>query len=132
MLLVIVVGAALAGWLLVRLTAPEPRIADAPPTVEEALPAPDTDTVVAAPDASAAAPDMDAPDAEGDEDAADVDVERILSDLRVLAQVVRKDKFIQDLAFPENTEILELPGLIQYVRAVEFFQPAFEQKEGDR
>ena len=126
MLLAIVAGAALAGWVVVRLgappaDAPEPRVAArAEPVAEQRLEeAPEPDRV---------APPRPAPSAGADE----TDSEAIVRDLNILVRAVRKDKHLEGVAFPESTRILEFPRMVHYVRAVEFWQPAFPSTEGDR
>jgi len=126
MLLTVVAGAALAGWVVVRLSSPtpeppEPRVAAGnPPAVQHAL--------VEEPEPERIAPSRPEEPVEGDE----ADHEAIVRDLGVLVRAVRKDKHAPEVAFPDSIKILEFPRMIHYVRAVEFWQSAFPDTEGDR
>ncbi len=128
-LLAIVAGAALAGWVVVRLGAPTPEnsapgvpVASAPVAEE-----PVEEPVIEAAEDRASPLDPKGP-AEDDE----ADTDAILRDLDILVRAVRKDKYAPEVAFPDSTKILEFPSMIHYVRAVEFWQSAFPSEEGDR
>jgi hypothetical protein len=127
MMLAVVVGAALVGWLVVRLVAPEPEAVREPETRVAAVEEPD---VVAAPSMeptggtrAGAPPDepgAPTPAAALDEKAA----AEITRDLDAIAQVLRQDKYVARRAFPADATVLELPGVIQYLRTMEFWAPA--------
>jgi hypothetical protein len=127
MLLVVVAGAAFAGWVVVRLVSPG---ADAPApevavTTNSDRPVEVASTDANDPTAPPAVADDDPPEAEGDGDP-----EAIVRDLDVLARAMRTDKFVHNRAFPDNKQVLELPSVIHYVRAVEFWNPAFTPDTG--
>jgi hypothetical protein len=124
----VVVGAAIAGWLMVRAlgdsnrhvpmpvatvaTMPEPqRAADATPVASARIPAP-------AP-APAASVVEGPPLAGGDESAL---IER---DLELLSQSLQKDQRIEDRVMPRVNDVLDVPGVTAYRRAPDFWEAAF-------
>lgn len=127
-LLVVVAGAVVAGWVVVRLVTPG---ADAPAPKIAVTTSTDRPVEVARTDANdppappAVAADDDPPDTEDEGDP-----EAIVRDLDVLARAIRADKFVHNRAFPDNTQVLELPSVMHYVRAVEFWDPAFTTDTG--
>jgi hypothetical protein len=122
-MMVVAATAAIAGWLLVRLVSTPHRPPGQVETAEHetgappARPAPE-EAVRRTPAASAREP--------ADDPAA------IASDLDVLAQAVAGDVAVENLSFPADPTLLEMPSLIEYVRPVEFWQPAFDAADKDR
>jgi len=123
MLLIIVAGAAFAGWVLVRLVSPTPEVVDQQVAIPEPLEAEEPNAPTPPPSPPAE------PDPEASAETGADESESILRELQVLVRAVRKDKHVQNVAFPESTRILELPSVIDYVRVVEFWQPAFPSKK---
>jgi hypothetical protein len=127
----VVLGAAVAGWVVVRAlgTGSGPRDASPPAVVAIPAPAASADPVAAeepadappAPTRSAAAPVA----AE-----ADTDVAYIERDLQVLAQALVRDQRIEDRVMPRVDDALDVPGVTSYRRAPDFWEPAFASSGG--
>ena len=131
----VVLGAAVAGWLMVRLLsggsgphdvrpAAVARVPAAAPTAEplaateESKPA----AAVPAPARSAAVP---APPV-----AAEGDVALIARDLEALGQALARDQRLEDRVMPRINDALDVPGVTQYRRAPDFWEPAFASSGG--
>jgi hypothetical protein len=128
----VVLGAAVAGWLAVRALGPGTRPHDASPPTVVAMRAPaasaDPEPAVAeeaeippVPTASAAAPAA----AESD-----VEVAYIERDLQILAQALVRDQRIEDRVMPRVDDALDVPGVTTYRRAPDFWEPAFAGSGG--
>ena len=125
---VVVIGAALAGWLVVRMLTGGPAAPPAPAETERATtaappPAVAPDEAGATPVRRAAPPkpaavEEPAPAAENDESAT------IVRDLTTLAQALQRDVRIEDRVMPRVNDALDVPGPIEYRRAPDFWQPA--------
>jgi len=132
---IVVLGAAVAGWLMVRVLSggsgrhevptaavPVPVPAQSVESVataeEEAPPA----AAVPAPARSAAAP---APPV-----AAEGDIAFIERDLDALAQALARDHRLEDRVMPRINDALDVPGVTQYRRAPDFWEPAFASSGG--
>lgn len=126
-LLLVVIGAAIFGWVTVRILGGERREPVAVQTAALESPAPPpapTTTAVAttapalpAPSPAAAAP-IEPPTPDGDE--SDV----IARELELLAQVLVTDQRIADMIMPRVNDVLDVPGTAQYRRAPDFWEPA--------
>ena len=132
-LAVVLLGAALAGWLMVRglggarRAEPPPvavAIATVPPpaTSDDVPPEPATAKAPAAP---ALPPSADVPAAPAGDEAALIE-----RDLGVLAGGLVRDQRIEDRVMPRINDILDVPGVISYRRAPDFWEPAFTGGEG--
>lgn len=123
---VVVVGAAIAGWWMVRALggkAPEPvaqpvAVASAPAPAETAARL----TVVATPTAKPAPPpsSADVPAALDEE----AEVALIQRDLELLQQALVKDQRIEDRVMPRVNDVVDVPGVVTYRRAPDFWEPA--------
>ena len=131
----VVLGAAVAGWLMVRLLSggsgthdvspPAVALAPAPvPTVESvaATEKKGPAAAVPAPARSAAVP---APPV-----AAEGDVAFIARDLEALGQALARDQRLEDRVMPRINDALDVPGVTQYRRAPDFWEPAFASSGG--
>jgi hypothetical protein len=127
----IVIGAALAGWLVVRVlsggaAAPvvpteAARVATTAPqrTAADVALAEPTAAPVAAPAVAKPAAVEEPPSApDGDEDAA------IARDLAALAQALQRDVRIEDRVMPRVNDVLDVPGTTEYRRGPDFWEPA--------
>lgn len=130
-LTVVVLAAAMLGWLVVRMIGgsagtepPAPAVATPPP------PAPSpADRAAAAPTAAPVAPRATAAAMEAPaSDAADVDV--IVRDLEVIAQALVRDQRIEDRVIPRIDDALDVPGVTEYRRAPDFWDPALAGSGG--
>lgn len=126
-LLLVVIGAAIVGWLTVRVLGGGRHEPVAVQTAAVASPVPPVEapTAVATPpppSPAAAAPTEPAPPA-GDE--SDV----IVRELEVLARVLVTDQRIADLIMPRVNDALDVPSTPQYRRAPDFWQPAFATED---
>ncbi len=127
---VVVIGAALAGWLVVRMLAGGPAPPTAPAETERAMTSAPRATAAdvavneaAATPASRPAPgkpavDEEAAAADGDESGA------IVRDLTTLAQALQRDVRIEDRVMPRVNDGLDVPGPMEYRRAPDFWEPA--------
>jgi hypothetical protein len=126
----VVVAAAIAGWLTVRALrpAPTPQVASAPKPAATAAPVP---TAVEAPaPAETAAPAAPTPTAAAPVAAAEVDEsEAIVRELEALQLALVKDQRIEDRALARINDILDIPGVVEYRRAPDFWQPALGPEE---
>ena len=127
----VVIGAALAGWLVVRvlsggsatLTAPTETarattVAPQRTAAEVAIAEPAT-APAAAPEVAKPAPVQEPPPADnGDEGAA------IARDLAALAQALQRDVRIEDRVMPRVNDVLDVPGTTEYRRGPDFWEPA--------
>lgn len=132
----VVIGAALAGWLVVRVLSGNSAMPTAPTeTARAPMAAPQRTAAEVAiaepPTAPAAAPEVakpavveePSPAADGDEGAA---IER---DLTALAQALQRDVRIEDRVMPRVNDILDVPGTTEYRRAPDFWEPALRSGE---
>jgi hypothetical protein len=131
----VVIGAAIVGWLAVRqLSGISGRgvakpIAAAPvgarPT-EAAAPA-EPEEEVAAPAVPARTAHAPAANAAGETDGDPAYIER---DLEVLAQALGNDQRIEDRVMPRVNDVLDVPGVVPYRRAPDFWEPALDGSRG--
>jgi hypothetical protein len=135
-LAIVVVGAALAGWFMVRALgggrraeAPVPpaEVASGPAAVATAAPP----ATVAAPHrtaerAAALPPSVADVPADADENVA---IER---DLGVLAGLLVRDQRIEDRVMPRINDVVDVPGVTSYRRAPDFWESAFGGRETGR
>ena len=131
----VVLGAALAGWVMVRLLtggAHREPAADAVAVVESpratrtprhAAPAERSPTAAPAP--SRAPATSSAGTGGGDADDA-----AIARDLDVLAQALVRDQRIEDRLLPRIDDALDVPGVTAYRRGPDFWEPALAGSEG--
>jgi hypothetical protein len=125
-LLLVVIGAAIFGWVTVRIVGGgrrEPVVVQTAAVESPAAPAPTVAAVAtAAPPRSAPSPAAAAPiealPAEGDES------EVIARELELLGQALVTDQRIADLIMPRVNDVLDVPGTAQYRRAPDFWEPA--------
>ena len=119
----VVVGAAIAGWLMVRVLgngssrrAASPTAAVAtipgPQRRQAAIAAADTNTPIPSATSAESAPPMDAPALSNDADEAAI-IER---ELGLLAQGLQKDQRIEDRVMPRVNDVLDVPGPTRYRR----------------
>ena len=130
-------GAALAGWLMVRVLSGGSGRHDVSPTAVAPIPAPvrSAESVTAAeaepPVAAAGAPAparsaaVPAPPV-----AAEGDVAFIERDLQALADALARDQRLEDRVMPRINDALDVPGVVQYRRAPDFWEPAFASSGG--
>ena len=130
---VVLIGAALAGWLMVRVLGGGGRKAEAPAVVAVAtVPAPAHTVAAPVPRAEAPARVPAMPSAEtlpapgGDEG---VLIER---DLSALAEGLVRDQRIEDRVMPRINDVVEIPGITSYRRAPDFWESAFDDGQGMR
>ncbi len=126
---VVVVLAAIVGWIVVRrVTAPAhpetERVAAAQRPVRPPEPAPEVapaEPAVAPPIAArtASVPSVAVPANGGDGDLANID-----QDLAALAQALARDQRIEDRVMPRINDVLDVPGVTSYRRAPDFWEPA--------
>ncbi len=130
---VVLIGAALAGWLMVRVLGGGGRKAEAPPVAVATIPAPDrtvgapAPAVAEAPVRSPAVPSVDAPPPPGTDEG--MLIER---DLAVLAGALARDQRIEDRVLPRINDVVEVPGITSYRRAPDFWESAFDGGRGMR
>jgi len=129
-LALVAVGAAIIGWVLVRLlTAPPHRdavpIAAAPTAARDAEPAPaPTEEHAASRVATARA--TAAPAASED----DGEVAYIVRDLEALSGALVHDQRIEDRLMPRINDALDVPGVTTYRRAPDFWEAALGGSRG--
>lgn len=131
----VVIGAALAGALLVRVlsggsatpvaeTAQATAAAPQRTAAEVAIAKPAT-APAAAPKVASPAPVAEPPPAaDGDDEGA-----AIARDLTALAQALQRDVRIEDRVMPRVNDVLDVPGTTEYRRAPDFWEPALETGE---
>jgi hypothetical protein len=124
-LIAIAVGAAFAGWLMVRFLDSGDEPADTRVVAVEQAETEDVE-----PEESAAEPppverQAARADAVPDDATAEVDPDAIAQELALIASTLSKDKFMHDRAFPDDATVLEMPSVIAYLRSVDFWQPVF-------
>ena len=128
----VVVGAAIAGWLMVRVLgngssrrAASPTAAVAtipgPQRRQAAIAAADTNTPLPTATSAAPAPTRNATPPANDADEAAL----IEHDLGLLAQGLQQDQQIEDRVMPRVNDVLDVPGTIGYRRAPDFWESAF-------
>lgn len=129
----VVIGAALAGWLVMRMVTGAPS-GHAPPRDTAGVPAPTAakpvepvaeDTEPAAPVAARATAG-----AVAGRDDRGVDVDVIARNLEVLAQALVGDQRVEDRVMPRINEALDVPGVMAYRRAPDFWEPALASSQG--
>ena len=131
----VVLGAAVAGWLMVRVLSGGSGRHDVSPTAMPPIPVRSAKSVAAseaeppavavgapAPARSAAVP---APP-----EAAEGDVAFIERDLQALAEALARDQRLEDRVMPRINDALDVPGVVQYRRAPDFWEPAFASSGG--
>ncbi|MCC6847646.1 MAG: hypothetical protein IT294_04030 [Deltaproteobacteria bacterium] len=121
----VALGAAVAGWIVVRaMTAVPP---ERPPSAEAVLPArATTERPVAAEEAAAPA----RPLATGEAPPA-ADADAIVLDLEGLSRALVRDQRVEDRVLPRINDALDVPGVTAYRRAPDFWEPALAGSEGD-
>jgi hypothetical protein len=62
--------------------------------------------------------------------AAEGDAAFIARDLEVLAQALARDQRLEDRVLPRINDALDVPGVTQYRRAPDFWEPAFASSGG--
>lgn len=128
----VVLGAAIVGWLTVRMVSrgPTTREPAAPAVVaartEAAKP---VAAPVAAPTMPPAAPRATAGAAGAGENGGG-DADAIARDLEVLAQALVRDQRIEDRVLPRIDDALDVPGVTEYRRAPDFWEPALAGSGG--
>ncbi len=127
-------GAALVGWLMVRLLTggSAGRIPNRP-AVAVASPAAASPATARAPEQAPTAPRLSpratvGPAETGTEP--DVDLDAIVRDLDVLSQALVRDQRIEDRLLPRINDALDVPGVMTYRRAPDFWEPAIAGSEG--
>ena len=128
---VVVLGAAIAGWLVVRTMtsmppehAPRDSARDSAPVATE----PPLGEAASAPASAPERPSATAPGAVAATE--DVDAGAIVRDLDVLLQALVRDQRLEDRALPRINDALEVPGVTAYRRAPDFWEPALASSEG--
>ena len=126
----VVVGAAIAGWLMVRVlgnsssrraASPTATIAD-PQLPQAAIVAADANTPI--PTTNSAAPiTATAPPNDADEAAL------IESELMLLAQGLQKDKWIEAIVMPPVDIIFDQPSMTDYRRPADFWESALASSQ---
>lgn len=130
---VVLIGAALAGWLMVRVLGGGGRKAEAPTVAVATVPAPDRTLGATAPAAASSpvraplVPSVDAPPPAGTDEAALIE-----RDLGVLAGALVRDQRIEDRVLPRINDVVEVPGITSYRRAPDFWESAFDGGQGMR
>jgi len=125
---IIVVGAAMAGWVTVRALSDHSDGRVASPTTAVASPGPRRTTEALAATDAAATPARVAPPASAEPPVAASDTDEsdlILRDLELLAQGLVKDQRIEDRVMPRVNDVLDVPGMTAYRRAPDFWESAF-------
>lgn len=131
-LILVVVGAAIAGWATVHLLdrgAPPVQVAVEPAAVATvAAPEPTVGAVATKarpiPTPVGPVPTVEEPPpAEGDESGV------IVRDLEVLAQALVRDQRIEDNVMPRVNDILDIPGATAYRRVPDFWEPVLGKDE---
>ena len=126
----VVVGAAIAGWLMVRVLGNgSSRRAASPTAAVATIPGPQrmqaaiaaTDTPIPTATSAEPAPPMDAPAPSNDADEGAL-IER---ELGLLAQGLQQDQRIEDRVMPRVNDVLDVPGTTGYRRAPDFWESAF-------
>lgn len=131
---VVVIAAAVVGWLMVRALGDNSshRVPSSPATVT-AIPGPQptAETPVATP--TEAPPPVQAPippaaNAPAASDGSEAAL--IEHDLELLSQGLAKDQRIEERVMPRVNDALDVPGVIAYRRAADFWDPAFGRATG--
>ena len=128
----VVVGAAIAGWLMVRVLGNgSSRRAASPTAAVATIPGPqprqtaiavaDTNTPIPTAASAEPVPPMNAPAPSNDADEAAL-IER---ELGLLAQGLQQDQRIEDRVMPRVNDVLNVPGPTRYRRAPDFWESAF-------
>lgn len=124
---VVVVAAAIAGWWMVRgLGGKTPEPVVPPVAVGSAPAAAETAArlgVAATPTAKPAAPPPSSADVPAAVDE-DTEVALIQRDLALLHQALVRDQRIEDRVMPRVNDVVEVPGVVPYRRAPDFWEPA--------
>jgi hypothetical protein len=124
-LIAIAVGAAFAGWLLVRFIDSGGEPADTRVVAVEQVPTEDVEPEESAGEPPSAEPQAPRAEPAADAPTADADPEAIMQELALIASTLSKDKFMHNRAFPDDATILEMPSVVTYLRSVDFWQPLF-------
>jgi len=131
---VVVIGAAVAGWLMVRaLGGNSSHRVPSPPATVTAIPGPQptAETPVATP--TEAPPPVQAPippaaNAPAASDGSEAAL--IERDLELLSQGLAKDQRIEERVMPRVNDALDVPGVTVYRRAPDFWDSAFGSSTG--
>jgi hypothetical protein len=124
-LIAIAVGAAFAGWLIVRFIDSGGESADTRVVAVEQARTEDVEPEESAGEPPAVEPEAPRADAAADASTGDEDPEVIAQELALIASTLSKDKFMHNRAFPDDATILEMPSVVTYLRSVDFWQPVF-------
>jgi hypothetical protein len=127
----VVVVAAIAGWLLVRLIGGGTERHDAVPVAAAPVASRDVETGATSAPQHAAAPTGPArttAPAPAAEDGGDVAY--ISRDLEVLSGALVRDQRIEDRVMPRINDGLDVPGVMSYRRAPDFWEPALGGSRG--
>jgi hypothetical protein len=126
----VAVGAAIVGWVLVRLLTGAPAHRDAMPIAAAPTAARNVESVEAPTEdhaapraATARATAAPAPDDDGE-------VAYITRDLETLSSALVRDQRIEDRVMPRINDALDVPGVTSYRRAPDFWEPAFGGPRG--
>lgn len=131
---IVALGAALAGWLVVRAmnaTPPEHPQRTAPPASVPGAAATSVAAVEEAPVPPIAPAEPAAtPAAAGTTHDAAIDVDAIVRDLEILSQALAQNQRLEDRVLPRINDALDVPGITAYRRAPDFWEPALAGSEG--
>lgn len=120
---VVVIGAAIAGWWMVRALSGGANHRVASPVAPAATVGAEIAPVVnASPPPGLATAATPRPPATANDDEATL-IER---DLALLAQGLLSDRQVEDHVMPRVNDVMNMPRLNTYRRAVDFWKPAFE------
>lgn len=133
----VVLGAAVAGWLMVRVLSggssghdlSPTAVAPAPARSAEAVDADEAEPPAAADTAPAPARNATAP-APPPVAAGEGDTAFIERDLQALADALAHDQRLEDRLMPRINDALDVPGVVQYRREPDFWEPAFASSGG--
>jgi len=130
----VVIVAAIAGWWVVRAMggrdpAPTPRpvaMASAPAPAETAEPVAAAEPAEATPAATARPGDI--PVVVNEE----AEVAAIQRDLDLLRTALARDQRIEDSVMPRVNDVLDVPGVVKYRRAPEFWESALAMPKEEK
>lgn len=128
----VVLGAAIVGWLTVRMMSrPQGGREPAAPAVAAAKTEAAKPVVAptAAPTLPPAAPRATAGPV-GSAESGSTEADAITRDLEVLAQALVRDQRIEDRVLPRVDDALDVPGVTEYRRAPDFWEPALAGSGG--
>jgi hypothetical protein len=130
-LALVVVGAAIAGWWMVRALGGRAPSREPAPAEVVSAPAPAAEATASDEDAAptAAPAQRGEPPTVANEEG---EVALILRDLDVLARALVRDQRIEDRVMPRVNDALDVPGVVTYRRAPDFWESALGDPEGGR